>query len=142
MFAIDTLLTAGLKILDKVIPDPVQKAEAQQKLLELKQTGELAELNAETQLAMGQIEINKVEASSDNFFKSGWRPFIGWTCGVIFCYNYIIHSLLVTGIVVIDPTFPTSVLPVLAVTEVLPVLFGLLGLGGLRTYEKFTGVSK
>jgi len=142
MFAIDTLLTAGLKILDKVIPDPVQKAEAQQKLLELKQTGELAELNAETQLAMGQIEINKVEASSDNFFKSGWRPFIGWTCGVIFCYNYIIHSLLVTAIVVIDPTFPTSVLPVLAVTEVLPVLFGLLGLGGLRTYEKFTGVSK
>lgn len=68
------LVEAGLKILDKVLPDPAAKAEAQLRLVELHQAGELAALEAETRLALGQVDVNKAEAGSGDPFVRRWRP--------------------------------------------------------------------
>jgi len=136
--AILDFLNFGTKLIDRLIPDKAAKAEAQLKLLELQQTGELAQLTAETDLAKGQQEINKVEAASTNLFVSGWRPFIGWACGAIFVCNYIGVPLLawLSGYFNIPPP------PRLDIGEVLPVMLGMLGLGGLRTAEKIKGATK
>lgn len=130
------LLSIGAKLLDKVIPDAGKAAEAKLALLTLHQNGELAVLNAETELAKGQLEVNKEEAKSDNIFKSGWRPFIGWVCGSAFAFNFF--ALPIIKVVCVMNGTPIEV-PPLDMTEMMPVLLGLLGLGGLRTYERVKG---
>ena len=134
---ISVALEVGGKLIDRLFPDPLARAEAQRKLLELQQTGELAKLAAETSLAEGQLAINKAEAKSDNLFVAGWRPFIGWTCGAAFCYHFILQPLLAfilaaAGHSVVLPSFDMSTLST--------VLMGMLGLGGLRTVEKIKDV--
>lgn len=127
------------KVIDRVIPDPVQQAEIKLKVASLAQSGELEQLHAETQLAQGQIDVNKIEAANSNVFVSGWRPFIGWICGLSLAYSGIIEPL---------SRFSAQVLfhyagafPIVDTTVTLQVLLGLLGLGGLRTFEKFKGVA-
>lgn len=120
------------KVLEKVIPDPQAKAAAQIKLLELQQTGELAKLAAETKLAEGQLEINKVEAGNASLFVSGWRPSIGWLCSLSLAYQFLIRPLLVT--------FGHEA-PALDMGDLLTILLGMLGLGGLRSFEKVKGVA-
>lgn len=81
-----------------------------------------------------QAEINKVEAQHRSMFVAGWRPFIGWVCGIAFAFHYIVMPLLLayTDIEVIE--FDTN--------SLFTVLMGMLGLGGLRTYEKLKDKSK
>jgi hypothetical protein len=133
------ILTVGSKILDRVLPDPAARIAAQQKLMELQQNGELAELNAELQTRLGQIEVNKIEASSESIFKAGWRPFIGWVCGFALAYEFIVR--VIAGYIFgnwlgwMEP-------PQLDMGDLMTILGGILGLGSLRTYEKKTGVHK
>ena len=80
-----------------------------------------------------QIEVNKVEANSNSLFVSGWRPFVGWTCGVALCYHFVLQPFLTFvlysfGHQIILPTFDMGTLTT--------ILMGMLGLGGLRSYEK------
>ena len=80
-----------------------------------------------------QIEVNKVEAGSTSLFVSGWRPFVGWTCGVALCYHFILQPFLTFllfafGYQITLPTFDMGTLTT--------ILMGMLGLGGLRSYEK------
>ncbi len=133
---ITDLLSIGAKLLDKVIPDPQKAAEAKLKLVELHQNGELAVLNAEKEVAIGQIGVNTEEAKSDSVFKSGWRPFIGWVCGSAFAFNFLILPLAKLLAALFGA--PLDV-PPLDLTEILPVLLGMLGLGGFRTYERIRG---
>lgn len=138
MFGIDDLIAAGLKILDKVIPDPTAKAEAQLKLLQLQQAGEFKELDAELQQMQAQSDTNKVEAASSSTFVSGWRPSIGWVCSAAFCVNYVIGPLVEwTSTVTGHPIL----LPKLDLAGMMPVVLGMLGLGAYRTYEKKNGVA-
>lgn len=127
------LIEAALKIIDKVIPDPAQKAAAQLKILELQQAGEFKQLEADVQLAMGQVDINKLEAASDDPFKSGWRPFIGWVCGSGFAIQYVVGPL--SSWIAALNDHPVS-FPEMDMTTMMPLLFGMLGLGAYRTYEK------
>jgi hypothetical protein len=90
----------------------------------------LNDLDAAAQTA--QTEIDKAEANSSNMFVAGWRPFIGWVCGAIFAFNYVVRPLL--GLI---PGM--SQLPSLNYAEISPVLLGLLGLGTMRTVEKIQG---
>lgn len=120
------------KVLEKIIPDPQAKAAAQIKLLEITQSGELAKLAAETKLAEGQLEINKIEAGNANLFVSGWRPSIGWLCSLSLAYQFLIRPLLVT--------FGHEA-PALDMGDLLTILLGMLGLGGLRSFEKIKGVA-
>ena len=98
----------------------------------------MAERHAQ-ELAKGQLEINKAEAQSRNIFVAGWRPFIGWTCGVAMAYNYVIHPIMIFVLAQLDYLVA---LPALDLGEMMPVLMGMLGLGGLRSFEKYKGISK
>lgn len=89
-------------------------------------------MQLEQQAAQAQADIDKVEAASSNVFVAGWRPFIGWCCGAVMAYNYIIAPLIV-----LIPGVPR--LPTLDFGEISPILFGMLGLGTMRTVEKIKG---
>jgi len=80
-----------------------------------------------------QIEVNKVEAGSTNLFVSGWRPFVGWTCGVALCYHFVLQPFLAFLLYSFGQQI---VLPTFDMTTLTTVLMGMLGLGGLRSYEK------
>ena len=82
-----------------------------------------------------QGEINKIEAQHRTIFVAGWRPFIGWVCGVALAYNFILRDLLVWFI------GPEQVPPALQMEHLMTVLIGMLGLGGMRTFEKFNNNS-
>jgi len=124
-------------LLDKVIPDPKLAAEAKLKALEMAQKGELANLDAEVRLALGQMEINKEEAGTD-MFRGGWRPFTGWICALGLGTQFILAPTLtwVGHLVGSNIDFP-----VLDMSVLLTLLFGMLGLGTLRTQEKIRGVN-
>ena len=134
------LIEAGLKIIEKVIPDPQAKAQAQLELMKLTQAGEFKQLEADLQLAQGQMDINKAEALSNDNFRGGWRPFIGWVCGTGFAVQFVFGPLAtwvaaLYGKVVVFPEMDTATM--------MPLLFGMLGLGAYRTYEKVQrGASK
>jgi len=119
-------------IVEKAIPDPQAQADAKLKVMELAQKGELAVLDAETKLALGQLEVNKVEAAHGSVFVAGWRPFVGWVCGAGLAAQVIIFPLL-DRIFKWQMQFDTELL-ILTMT-------GMLGIGGMRTYEKVKGVS-
>ena len=136
MFGIGDAVTAGLQIIDKFIPDPKAKADAIFKLKNLEQEGNLAELNAYVTQLSGQIEINKIEAASTSLFKSGWRPFIGWVCGSAFAYKFIVQPFLLFLVALGGLDFDISILPVLQWQELSAVLFGMLGLGGMRSFDR------
>ena len=89
---------------------------------------------------IAQVELNKIEAQHRSIFVAGWRPFIGWVCGVALAYNFIIRDLMAWMIGLWSST--TEAPPELAMTHLMTVLMGMLGLGGMRTYEKLKGVSK
>lgn len=95
-------------------------------------------LELDTSLALGQIEINKIEATSQELFVSGWRPFIGWICGFALCYAFILEPFLRFAANVVFGYVGSF--PIIDLGELWPILLGMLGLGGLRTYEKVKGV--
>ena len=89
---------------------------------------------------LAQMAINKEEASSGSLFKGGWRPFIGWVCGLAFAYHFILQPLLVFILATFSIALPD--LPEFDMGTLLPILGGMLGIGGLRTYEKQKGLTK
>lgn len=132
------LLDVGLQLIGRLIPDPKAKEAAQLELLKMQQAGDLAQLNADLQLATGQIEVNKVEAASANSFTNSWRPFIGWVCGAAFAYKFVLAP---AGAFAMAAFGHPINLPVLDFTEMSTILLGMLGLGGMRTLEKVKGVA-
>lgn len=90
-------------------------------------------LDAETQLALAQIQLNSNEAQHASIFVAGWRPFIGWIGGIVLMFNYIIFP------------FATAFgfdLPTLDLNAMMPVILGMLGVAGARTYEKVHKVAR
>lgn len=124
----------GSKVLDKIFPDPQKAQEAKIELFKLQQNGELAQLAAETQLAQGQLDINKIEAASDSLFVSGGRPFVIWIGGFSLAYAAILEPM--ARFVAAVGFGYTGSFPAIDTTLTLQVLFGVLGLGALRSYDK------
>lgn len=133
MSIINTLVGPVTGILDKFIEDKDQKAALAHEI------ATMSEKHAQ-QLAMSQIEVNKAEAASGSIFKGGWRPFIGWVCGLAFAYHFILQPILVFIFAAVGANLPE--LPEFDMGTLLPVLGGMLGIGGLRTYEKQKGLAK
>jgi hypothetical protein len=123
-------------ILEKVLPDPQAAADAKIKLLDLAQKGELAVLDAETKLALGQLEVNKVEAGTD-MFRGGWRPATGWACVFGLVYQFLLQPLLPWLVAVCGGSVPP--LPPIDNDTLMALLTGMLGLGSLRTFERIKG---
>lgn len=131
-------LPAITTLLDKILPDPSAAAEAKLKLMEMAQTGELAQLNAGTQIAVAQTEVNKIEAGSTRLFVSGWRPFVGWICACAIGFKYIGGPVLV----MLAAWFGHAIeLPDVGAEDLMVLLGGMLGLGTLRTVEKVKKVA-
>jgi len=120
-------------ILDKVVEDKDQKARLAHEI------ATMAERHAQ-ELAKGQIEINKEEAKSRNIFIAGWRPFVGWTCGLALFWHFL--GLPVTLFVTGWFNLQHPPLPEFDMQSLMTVLLGMLGLGGMRTFEKFKGITK
>jgi hypothetical protein len=87
------------------------------------------------ELVKVQSEINKMEAQHRSVFVAGWRPFIGWISGVALLYNFIIRD-------VIAWLSPDAMPPAIQMDQLITILLGMLGLGGLRTFEKIKDKTK
>jgi len=130
------LIPALTQIFDKVIPDPQAAAEAKLRAMEMAQKGELAALDADMRLALGQLEVNKAEAQTD-FFRGGWRPATGWVCVVGLAYQFILQPVLPWAASLFGATVPP--LPAIDNETLMVLLTGMLGLGGMRTFERVKG---
>ena len=125
------ILEVGKTLLDRFIPDPEKKREAEMELVRMAADGELKQ-------TIAQLEINAREAAHPSIWVAGWRPYFGWVGGTAFAYVGIIKPLLTWVASIkgwpVPPDIDTEFLWV--------VVSGLLGIGGLRTVEKFKGVTK
>jgi hypothetical protein len=130
---LQALISPITGLLDKFIPDADEKAKLAHEI------ATMAEKQAH-ELALAQIEVNKAEAASGSVFKGGWRPFIGWVCGIAFLYHFVLQPLLLFAIAVAGVQLPA--LPEFDMGTLLTVLGGLLGLGSLRTFEKTKGITR
>lgn len=100
---------------------------------------EKQEIAAAVMMVQGQININQTEAASSSLFVSGWRPMIGWVCGVACAWNWIGLKIALF----VAALFGHSInLQPADISEMMPVLLGMLGLGGLRTIEKLNGAAR
>ena len=129
---IDKLIGPVTGLLDKCIEDKDQKARLAHDL------ATMADQHAQ-ELAKGQMAINQVEAAHKSLFVSGWRPFIGWSCGLGMFGNFITipFSNFVLALLEYD-----IVIPLVPLETMMPVLMGILGLGAMRTYEKKNSVHR
>ena len=121
-------LTAGVDlattVINKIWPD--------------KSAAEAAQLAAAVALVQSQMDVNRAEAASPNAFTSGWRPAIGWVCGLALLFQYILRPVLMWFGVIAGHQWP----PLPGIDDNLwQLMLGLLGLGGLRTFEKTKGVA-
>lgn len=117
------------------IPDKNERARAKEQI-------EQQMLIAMTSLVEGQLEINKTEAQHGSIFVAGWRPAIGWICGSGLAWNFVIQPLISWATFLIPGAPDLSNAPQLEIEELMTLLMGMLGLGGLRTYEKRLGVAR
>ena len=129
---VSTILPLAETVIDRVVPDKNAKAKALQDL-------EHMLVEAETKGQLAQIEVNKIEAGSRSVWTSGWRPFIGWTCGFAMAYAYVVQPILVF---ILAQSGYLIDLPRVELAEMMPILLGMLGLGGLRSFEKDKKISK
>ena len=128
---ISAALDLGNTLITRIFTDPAQAANAKLELLKLQQSGDLAQMTAQT-------DINKVEASNLSIFVSGWRPAIGWVCALALAYQYLLKPLAM-GIL---PNFGIAIDPLPGLDDNLwQLMMGMLGMGGLRTMEKMQGVA-
>jgi hypothetical protein len=136
MFGIDDAIAAVSNLADSAVkriwPDATEVEKA--KLQQLTQ-----ELQYNFQLVYGQLEINKIEAASSSVFVSGWRPAVGWICGAALGYAAIIEPL--ARFVATVAFGYLGVFPVINTELTLQILLGLLGLAGMRSFDKKSGVS-
>ena len=132
MSILGPLLEPATKILDKVIEDKDQKNALAHEI------ATMAERHAQ-ELAKGQLEVNKAEAAHKSLFVAGWRPFIGWICGVAMLANFL---LIPMANFVLDLSGSTNTIPLIELETMMPVLMGMLGLGAMRSYEKVKKVSR
>jgi hypothetical protein len=128
-----SLLPAITDIVGRFLPEDKEARAKAERDLEAQLAVHLAKID------IAQLNINEAEASHRSIFVAGWRPFIGWTCGVALAYTYVLQPILVFSL---GQTGHLVTLPTMELGEMMPVLMGMLGLGGLRTFEKFKGVSK
>lgn len=130
----------GTSLIKRIWPDPEKQAEEVRKLAELKQKGDSEALNAQVQLMLGQIEINKAEAQSKSIFVAGWRPFIGWIGGTAMAYQFVIYPLLIWAwrIAQVKGSIPADISPppVLETGALFSIVTGMLGIGAMRSIDK------
>ena len=128
-----SILPAVTNVIGRFLPEDKEAKAKAEREIEQQLTTHLAKID------LAQLDINKAEASHRSIFVAGWRPFIGWTCGVALAWAYVMTPILNF---ILAQTGHLMELPAMDMSQMMPVLMGMLGLGGLRTFEKFKKVSK
>ena len=129
---ISSLVAPVSGLLDKFIEDKDQRA------LLAHEIATLADKQANEQ-AVAQIELNKVEAAHQSMFVAGWRPAVGWVCALAMLLNFILIPFINLGMEFAGADIR---LDLIEMDTMMPVLLGMLGLGGMRSYEKARNVSR
>ena len=133
----------GKDVIDKIFPDANKRAEEMRKLEELKQQGDIAQMQAHVQLLLAQIDVNKTEAQSKSFFIAAWRPFIGWIGGLAMAYQFLGYPLLIWfwAYGQAREWIPLSLQapPVLNTDALFAMVTAMLGIGAMRSYDKTKG---
>ena len=127
-----SLLPVVGDVLDRFFPNKEERAKAEREI-EAKLTAHLASID------LAQLEVNKQEASHRSLLVAGWRPFVGWTCGRALFYTYLVQPM---ATFVLAQTGHLIQLPPVDLSAMMPVILGMLGVGGVRSFEKFKGVRK
>lgn len=130
---LEALIGPVTGLLDKFIEDKDQKAKLAHEI------ATMAERHAQER-ALAQIEVNKTEAASRNPFVAGWRPFIGWTCGIALAWHFVLAPFVVFAFAFSGVSTPD--LPAFDMDALMTVLLGMLGLGSMRSFEKIKGIAK
>jgi len=128
---LSTVLDLGKDIIDRFIPNQEEKRKAEADFLRLAMDGELKQVIA-------QLEINAKEATHASIFVAGWRPFFGWCGGIAFLYSTLVQPVLVWY----GTTKGWPVPPDINMDLLWVVITGMLGIGGLRTFEKSKNLTK
>ena len=122
------LINPVSKILDKFIVDKDLKVKLEH------------EIKTEIQRAnLAQIDVNKAEAQHRSIFVAGWRPFIGWICAVAMAYHFILQPIIIFALSANGVDYN---LPEFDMGSLMTVVLGILGLGGMRSFEKYKGITK
>ena len=130
---IGAIFDFGSKVIDKIFPDKSEADRAKLRLIELQQAGEFKEIEANLELSRQQTAVNVAEAQSPDNFRAGWRPFVGWVCGFGLGYAAIFRPIIIGLVRLQHPEFD---LPEAGGETLTTILLGMLGLGGMRTFEK------
>ena len=130
---IQALIGPATELIGKFVEDKDQKNKLAHEI------ATMAERHAQ-ELAKGQLAINAEEAKSRNIFVAGWRPFVGWTCGLALFAHFILFPSV--DVITAYLGYETPTYPAFDMDTLMTVLLGMLGLGGLRTYEKQKGLTK
>lgn len=130
---LDALIGPVTGLLDKFIEDKDQKNKLAHEL------ATMADRHAQ-ELAKGQLEINKAEASHRSIFVAGWRPFLGWGLSFAMIWHFVLVPMVTFGFAYAGMESPD--LPAFDMDSLMTVLLGMLGLGGLRSFEKYKGLTK
>lgn len=132
MGAFLALINPISSILDRILPDKAQAAQAKATLLQ-------SEVQGEITAAVAQIQTDQAEAANKSVFVAGWRPFIGWVCGGAFAYAFVLQPFIQFISVIFHAKFDPTLLPKLDLSTMMPVLLGMLGLGAMRSFDKTQG---
>lgn len=133
------VLDIGGKLIDRFFPDPAQRDAAKLELLKMQQSGELAKLTADTEIAKAQAGVNAAEAASGNAYASSWRPTVGYACVAGLVYSFLVQPLLPWFAALAGKPMPP--LPELDTSVLMTLLLGMLGIGGMRSFDKSKGTS-
>jgi hypothetical protein len=129
------IISGIFAVIDKLIPDPEAKAKAKLDVLKMEQEGEFRKLDADLQVMLAQTRVNEEEAKSPDAFRGSWRPAVGWVCVVGMAWTYVASPLL--GWLSSAKGWPAP--PTIDTFDLLIMLGGMLGFGGMRSFERIKG---
>ena len=130
---LQALIGPATELIGKFVEDKDQKNKLAHEI------ATMAERHAQ-ELAKGQLAINAEEAKSRNIFVAGWRPFVGWTCGLALFAHFILFPS--ADVITAYLGYETPTYPAFDMDTLMTVLLGMLGLGGMRSFEKYKKLTK
>jgi roadblock/LC7 domain-containing protein len=129
---VTALLPALGTLIDRLIPD---RAAAEKAKAEM----EMQLVNAANEAALAQVEVNKIEAGHSSVFVAGWRPSIGWVCAAGLAWAFVVAPIASWALVAFGIK---AELPAIQFNHLFELVLAMLGIGGLRTFEKLRGVAR
>lgn len=131
----------AVKVREAITGESVLSAEQKAELMAQASALEACAMQADVTMAQHQGAVNLAEAQSWSIFKGGWRPAVGWICVAGLCYEFLVRPIF-PWIVNLAASTPVAPMPELDMGSLMSLILGMLGMGGLRSWEKFKGLTR